>query len=332
MVTTPKPTEARWSRHAWRLSGAVALSAAAIVTGQGLVTAANRQNPPQPPAGQQQAAPDPASCKGVLAQAGRVPGVLSGVPRYGSTYVLVVPRRLAEKVPSADAPGVKTLKVGVHTGTAAVDVARALGLTNLKEYALDPAAAAQPLHDVKDGTLDATILWAPLAGLGIIEFGLDGQVSVYTVDKPWPGPVPLGGGGPAGGSSDPCAAAVADELDISGVLPAELLVTVEIRDLLTRRAPAFDLAQARAGGEVFSQVCAKCHGNDAVADPKGLAPVDLRLSIARFSFPGFSYVLLNGRPERSMPPLRGTITDDQIAQMYQYLKARSLKLLPARTQ
>jgi mono/diheme cytochrome c family protein len=69
-----------------------------------------------------------------------------------------------------------------------------------------------------------------------------------------------------------------------------------------------------------------------VADPKGLAPVDLRLSIAWSSFPGFSYVLLNGRPERSMPPLRGTITDDQIAQIYQYLKARSLKLLPAHTQ
>jgi mono/diheme cytochrome c family protein len=331
MLTMPKPTDARWSKHAWRMSGAVALSAAAVVTWQVLALAAKRQNPPQPPAGQQ-AAPDPASCKGVLAQAGRVPGVLSGVPRYGSTYVLVVPQRLAGKVPSADAPGVKTLNVGVHTGTPAVDVARALGLTNVKEYALDPGASAKPLQDVKDGTLDATILWAPLAGLGIIEFGLDGLVSVYTVDKPRPGPAPLGGGGPAGGSSDPCAAAVADELDISGVLPAELLATVEIRDLLARRAPAFDLAQARAGGEVFNQVCAKCHGNDAVADPKGLAPVDLRISVTRFSFPGFSYIVLNGRPEKSMPPLRGTVTDDQIAQMYQYLKARSQKLLPAHAQ
>jgi mono/diheme cytochrome c family protein len=331
MVTAPQPIDARLSRPAWRLSGAVVLSVAAAVAAQGLVMAAQRQNPPPPPGGQQ-AAPDPASCKGVLAQASRVPGVLSGVPRYGSTYVLVVPQRLAEKAPSADAPGVKTLKVGVHTGTPAVDVVRALGLANVKEYALDPAAAAQPLQDVKDGTLDAVVLWAPLAGLGIIEFGLDGQVSVHTVDRPRPGPVPLGGGGSAGGSSDPCAAAVADELDINGVLPAELLITVEIRDLLSRRAPAFDLAQARAGGEVFSRVCAKCHGNDAVADPKGLAPVDLRLSIAWSSFPGFSYVLLNGRPERSMPPLRGTITDDQIAQIYQYLKARSLKLLPAHTQ
>jgi hypothetical protein len=33
-----------------------------------------------------------------------------------------------------------------------------------------------------------------------------------------------------------------------------------------------------------------------------------------------------------MPPLRGTVTDEQIAQMYQYLKARRQKLLPARTQ
>ena len=340
MLTVSRPIDARWSTHAWRVSGAVALSAAALVTWQALVAGAGHQNPPppasQPQSGQPQsgqpAAPDPAACKGVLGQIRRVPGVLAGVPRYGSTYVLVVPQRLAEKVPAADAPGVKALRVGVHSGTPAVDVARALGLTNVKEYALDPAAAAQPLQDVKDGSLDAAILWAPVAGLGIIEFGLDGLVSVYTVDKPRPGPAPLGGGGPAGGSSDPCAAAIADELDISGVLPAELLATVEIRDLLARRAPAFDLAQARAGGELFNQVCAKCHGADAVADPKGLAPVDLRLSIARFSFPGFTYIVLNGRPEKSMPPLRGTVTEDQIAQMYQYLKARHHKLLPARTQ
>ena len=71
-------------------------------------------------------------------------------------------------------------------------------------------------------------------------------------------------------------------LEINGVLPAELLVTVEIRDLLSRRPPPFDLGDARAGRELFNQACSKCHGPEAVADPKGLAPVDLRLSIARF--------------------------------------------------
>jgi mono/diheme cytochrome c family protein len=35
-----------------------------------------------------------------------------------------------------------------------------------------------------------------------------------------------------------------------------------------------------------------------------------------------------GRPEKGMPPLRGTVTEDQIARIYQYLKARSNSLLP----
>jgi mono/diheme cytochrome c family protein len=112
------------------------------------------------------------------------------------------------------------------------------------------------------------------------------------------------------------------------VLPAELLVPVNIRTLLTRRAPAFSLAAAREGGPLFNQSCSKCHGPDAVADPHGLAPVDLRISTPRFTYPGFLYIILNGRPDRSMPPLRGTVTEDQIALIYQYLRARSQRLLP----
>jgi mono/diheme cytochrome c family protein len=278
----------------------------------------------QAPDGQAPAA-DPATCHGLLSQTARVPGVLSGVPTYGSSYVLLIPSRLADKAPTADAPGVKELQVGVQAGTAAVDVARALGLTHVKEYPLDPSKPAQPLQDVKDGTLDAAILWAPLAGLAVIELGLDGQVAIFTVDRPRAGPPALR----TEAIADPCAAAIADELDLNGVLPAELLVPVEIRTLLTRRPPVFGLAAARQGAPVYNQICSKCHGPDAVADPHGLAPVDLRISIPRFSYPGFTYIILNGRPEKSMPPLRGTVTDEQIALIYQYLKARSDKLLPA---
>jgi mono/diheme cytochrome c family protein len=277
--------------------------------------------------GQTQPAADPASCKGLLSQPARLPGVLSLVPKYGSTYVLVVPQRLAEQVPNPDAPGLKTIEVGVQGGTAGVDVARALGLMRVREYALDLGAAAQPLQDVKDQKLDAAIVWAPLAGLGLIELGLDDQVSVFAVDRPREAPAVLHAPA-APGTIEPCAAAIADDLDASGVLPAELLVPVNIRTLLARRAPAFSLAAAREGGPLFNQACSKCHGPDAVADPHGLAPVDLRISTPRFTYPGFLYVILNGRPEKSMPPLRGTVTEDQIALIYQYLKARSQRLLP----
>jgi len=276
---------------------------------------------------QTQPASDPATCKGLLSQPARIAGVLSQVPRYGSTYVLVVPQRLADTVPKADAPGLKTIEVGIQRGTPGVDVAGAMGLTKIKEYALDLAAPAQLLQDVKDQKLDAAIVWAPLAGLALIELGLDDQVAAFAVDRPREAPAALRAL-PAPGTIDPCAAAIADDLDSNGVLPAELLVPVNIRTLLSRRAPAFSLAAAREGGPVFNQVCSKCHGPDAVADPHGLAPVDLRISAPRFTYPGFVYIILNGRPEKSMPPLRGTVTEDQIALIYQYLKARSQKLLP----
>jgi mono/diheme cytochrome c family protein len=262
-----------------------------------------------------------------LSQPARLPAVLSVVPKYGSTYVLVVPQRLAEQVPNPDVPGLKAIEVGIQRGTAGADVARALGLTKVREYALELGSAAQPLQDVKDQKLDAAIVWAPLAGLGLIELGLDDQVSVFAVDRPREAPAVLHAPA-APGTIEPCAAAIADDLDASGVLPAELLVPVNIRTLLARRAPAFSLAAAREGGPLFNQACSKCHGPDAVADPHGLAPVDLRISTPRFTYPGFLYVILNGRPEKSMPPLRGTVTEDQIALIYQYLKARSQRLLP----
>jgi len=279
---------------------------------------------------QTQAASDPATCKGLLSQPARLAGVLSLVPKYGSTYVLVVPQRLAEQVPNPDAPGLKTIEIGIQISTPAVDVARALGLTRINEYALDLGAPAQLLQDVKDQKLDAAIVWAPLAGLALIELGLDDQVAVFAVDRPRDAPAALHAAAVPGtpGSIDPCAAAIADDLDAGGVLPAELLVPVDIRTFLSRQAPAFSLAAAREGGPLFNQACSKCHGPDAVADPHGLAPVDLRISTPRFTYPGFLYIILNGRPDKSMPPLRGTVTEDQIALIYQYLKARSQKLLP----
>jgi len=266
-----------------------------------------------------------APCTGVAMQTDRLPGLLAGVPRYGSTYVLIVPQRLAETVPNAAAPAVKELHVGLQGDSAAGDVARALGITNVETYSFTNASPYQLLQDVRDEKLDAAILWAPLAGLGIVDLGLDGLVSVFSVDKPHPGPASLSGTAAA----HPCAAAIAEELDVSGVLPAELLVSIDIRDLLGQQPPEFSLAGAQQGAEIFNATCARCHGADAIADPHGLAPVDLRLSVRRFSYPGFHFIVLNGRPAKSMPPFRGTVTDAQIALVYQYLKARSDNLLPA---
>jgi mono/diheme cytochrome c family protein len=36
---------------------------------------------------------------------------------------------------------------------------------------------------------------------------------------------------------------------------------------------------------------------------------------------------MNGRPQKGMPPLRGTVSEEQIALIFQYLQARSKNLI-----
>jgi mono/diheme cytochrome c family protein len=302
------------------IAGFILIGAAATFLAP-LTTARLQEAPPASVEAQQESDETATPCQGI--DPTRMAGVLRGVPRYGATYVLVVPQRLASTITAANSPGVKDLHVGVQGASAAGDAARAAGIANTTEYAYDASTPFQLVQDVADGKVDAAVMWAPLAGLAIIQLGLDGAVSAYSIDRPHEIPPAFA----AAAASDACSSAVADELDVSGVLPAELLVPVEIRPMLAMRAPAFDLAEARQGEAPFNEVCARCHGADAVADPHGLAPVDLRMSIRRFSYPGYRYIVQNGRPQKSMPPLRGTVTDEQIRLIYQYLKARSNHIL-----
>ncbi|HLQ23803.1 MAG TPA: cytochrome c [Gemmatimonadales bacterium] len=80
---------------------------------------------------------------------------------------------------------------------------------------------------------------------------------------------------------------------------------------------------ARQGAALYSRQCAQCHGPHAVAQTGALAPVDLLRSVRRFQYAGFEYIVLNGRPHNGMPPLRGTLSEPQIAAIYQYVRARS---------
>jgi hypothetical protein len=155
---------------------------------------------------------------------------------------------------------------------------------------------------------------------------LEDKVAIFSVDRP-KGP-PAEYAGHADAQPNACAAAISDDLDSFGVLPAELLVPVNMRSLFGTPTPVFSLQNAELGGQAFEQICARCHGSHAVAD-KTLAPVDLLVSIRRFQFIGFKYIVLNGRSQKGMPPLRGTVSDDQIALIFQYLQARSKHELSA---
>jgi hypothetical protein len=264
------------------------------------------------------------ACKGISAQHDKLVGAVAGVVTYRSTYVLVLSDRASAQIKSPTDPALQSLEIGIQQSTPAVEVANALYLTKLKLYPTDSSSPGAPLSDLAAGKIDAAIMWAPLAAALALDLGIDDKISIYSVDRPRDPPVEYS---VQNSPPDSCTAAINDELEGGGVLPAELLVPVNIRSLLGQRAPSIDLKAATAGGKVYGEVCAKCHGVNAVWDP-ALAPVDLLRSVRRFQFVGFKYIVMNGRPQKGMPPLRGTISEDQIASVFQYLRARSMKLLP----
>ena len=54
-----------------------------------------------------------------------------------------------------------------------------------------------------------------------------------------------------------------------------------------------------------------------------LAPVDLLVSVRRFSYPGFLYIALNGRSQNGMPGFRGSLDQELVETIYRYVRERS---------
>jgi cytochrome c553 len=274
----------------------------------------------------QQTAAEPSACKGILSRPDKLMASLPAVPKYQKTYVLLLAGHAKDKITSPTSPDLAGLPIEINDEPQAIAVTESLHLANVRRVPVTGQSPAQPLVDLAAAKTEAAIMWGPLAGAGLIDLGLEDKVAVFSVDRPRDPPTEFGEH--AAGPADDCASAIADDLDSFGVLPAELLVPVSIRSILGAPAPIFSMEDARRGEEAFEQNCAKCHGSHAVADPT-LAPVDLLRSIRRFQFVGFKYIVMNGRQQKGMPPLRGTVSEDQIASVYQYLRARSKSLLPA---
>ena len=272
---------------------------------------------------------DPSACKGILGRPDTLKASLPGVPKYQKTYVLLLEGSAKEKITSPTSPDLAALPIEINDEPQAIAVTESLHLTNVRRAPVTEQSPAQPLADLAAAKTEAVIIWGPLAGAGLIDLGLEDKVAVFSVDRPRDPPAEFSVR--ATGAADECASAIADDLDSFAVLPAELLVPISIRSILGTAAPVFSMQDAREGEQGFEQNCARCHGSHAVADPT-LAPVDLLRSIRRFQFVGFKYIVLNGRPQKSMPPLRGTVPEEQIPLIFQYLQARSKNLLTASSQ
>ena len=259
------------------------------------------------------------SCAGVLDfSAEELALVLARVPKYGSTYVVVTTERVEGEIDSVDSAALKDVEIAVYEGSPAAAIAEQAGLT-VKTY---PFAAGKIVEELLAGNADAAILWSPLAGLGALELDFDYALSFRTTGAPAPPPSDLQVV-TAGAEGSECAAEIGGTLEGYGVVPAEKLVPLDIRDFLHLPAPPRDLDAAMAGKPLYAEHCAKCHGPEAVAATDALAPVDLLESVRRFSYPGFLYIVLNGRSQNGMPGFRGSLDRALVEEIYLYVRERS---------
>ncbi len=80
------------------------------------------------------------------------------------------------------------------------------------------------------------------------------------------------------------------------------------------------------GYEQYNSYCYRCHGQDVTGSE--IAP-DLRHSInGGMSQQEFLATAMAGRPDKGMPSWAGFFSEQEITQIYQYVKSRSLDLVP----
>ena len=81
------------------------------------------------------------------------------------------------------------------------------------------------------------------------------------------------------------------------------------------------------GYQLFNSYCYRCHGTDATGGQ--LAP-DLRRSLsAGMKRQEFVAIAASGRPDKGMPSWAGFLSGDELLHIYQYVKGRSLDLVPS---
>ena len=260
-------------------------------------------------------------CAGVLDQSvEELAETLAQVPsKYSTTYVVVYADQVEGEIDSVVSPPLKSVEVAVYEGSPAIDIAERAGLT-VKLYPFEPGKV---VDQVLAGNVAAAVVWGPLAGLGALELDFDYALSFVTTGGPSPPPAVLQSTTVATGEPGECAVEIGGILEGYGVIPAEKLVPLDIREFLHLPPPARDLAAARAAAPLYAEHCAKCHGSEGVASTDALAPVDLLVSVRRFSFPGFLYIALNGRSQNGMPGFRGSLSEDDVTQIYRYVRGRS---------
>ena len=80
------------------------------------------------------------------------------------------------------------------------------------------------------------------------------------------------------------------------------------------------------GYQLYNSYCYRCHGTDATGGQLG---PDLRRSVAGMKQSEFLSVAMTGRKEQGMPAWAGFLSEKDVIDVYQYVKGRSLDLVPS---
>lgn len=86
-------------------------------------------------------------------------------------------------------------------------------------------------------------------------------------------------------------------------------------------------AEVFGGYEKYNSYCFRCHGPDAVG---GEYAPDLRYSLkGGMTWKQFLTIAMEGKEAKGMPKWAGFFTPEELRQIYEYVKARSVGLVPA---
>lgn len=112
-------------------------------------------------------------------------------------------------------------------------------------------------------------------------------------------------------------------------LAAALLIAAAPNAAYAQEAPTVSEVEYE-GWRQYNVHCARCHGQDALPNP---VAANLLTSVA----PGgpaadqgtFTKVVMDGRTDRGMPALKGSVEPAQVEAIYSYVKGRAEKRIPA---
>src|SRR5580658_8640180 len=132
------------------LAFAVAMGALLFILpgfeGTSLIARANGAVQPGSP--QDAQTPQPSACKGILSQPDVLRNTLPEVPKFQSTYVLVLSGAAKDKVPTPTSPALLDLPVEINDDPQSTAIAADLHLTNVKRVPITEQSPVQPLVDL----------------------------------------------------------------------------------------------------------------------------------------------------------------------------------------